>query len=203
MSTLSDLRNALRVLLNDGVAGSYLWEDSTLNLHLNDALRSYGRSFPLERETTITTVAGQAAYDLPSDCVAVVKVAVPEAAQDVMVEGGDATGTGYELFGGKLLLLPAPAEDGQSIVVRYLAAHAPLVLDADVSSVSAFDEDLILAFAAARALQSLAMEEAKRQLFEQRAGQSAAAAAALYWEQYVSGVRGRGTGIRAGRLVAL
>ena len=202
MSTLSDLRSALRTLLNDNVVGSYLWEDSALNLHLNDALRSYGRSFPLERETTISTVAGQAAYDLPSECMTVVRVAAPESAPDVMVEGGDAAGTGYELFGGKLSLLPAPTEDGQSITVRYLAPHAPLALDTDVSTVPAFDEDLILAFAAVRALQSLAVEEAKRQLFEQRAGQSAEAAIALYWEQYVSGVMGRGAGIRVGRLMA-
>ncbi len=202
MSTLSDLRGTLRTLLNDSVVGSYLWEDPTLNLHLNDALRSFGRSFPLEMETAITTVAGQSAYDLPSGCVAVVRVTAPQLVPDVMVEGGDATGTGYEVFGDRLLLLPVPAEDGQSITVRYLAPHAALVLDTDLSTVPSADEDLILAFAAARALQSLAMEEAKRQLFEQRAGQSAAAVAVLYWEQYVSGIKGRGSGVRVGRLVA-
>ena len=203
MSTLSDLRSALRTLLNDNVVGSYLWTDQMLNLHINDAIRSYGRSFPLEKETAVTTVAGQPAYDLPPDIVAVVRVVVEGLVSNVLVEGGYAAGTGYELYGGKLVLLPPPVEDAQSIVVRYLAPHAALTLDTDVSTVPAAGEDLILAFAAARTLQSLAMEEAKRQLFEQRAGQTAVSAAALYWEQYVLGIRGWGSGIRSGRLVAL
>jgi len=202
LSILSDLRSTLRTLLNDSVAGGYLWGDSTLNLHINDAIRSYSRSFPREMETTIITVAGQAAYDLPAGCVAVVRVVAPGLVPEAMVEGGDATGTGYEVYGGKLALLPALVEGGQSITVRYLAPHAALALDTDASTAPAADEDLIFAFAAARALQSLAMEEAKRQLFEQRAGQSATSAAALYWEQYVLGVRGRGLGVRMGRLVA-
>jgi hypothetical protein len=202
MTTLAELRSGLRTLLNDNAADGYLWADAALNLHLNDAIRSYSRSFPRETEATITTVAGQSEYDLPAACVAVVRVEVVGAAgRWLLQEGGDAAGTGYGVYGGKLLLLPAPTAGGQSITVRYLAPHAILALDADASTVATADADLILAFATARAIQSLATEEAKRQRFEQRAGQSAASAAALYWEQYAAGIRGRGTGVRVGRLV--
>jgi hypothetical protein len=203
MTTLAELRSTLRTLLNDNVADGYLWGDSVLSLHLNDAIRSYGRSFPQERETSIVTVAGQDAYDLPAGCMVVVRVDVVDpTGRSPLQEGGDAAGTGYDLYGGRLVLLPVPTTSGQSIAVRYLAPHDTLALDTDVSTVPTADADLLLVFAAARALQSLAMESAKRQTFEQRAGQSSGSAAALYWEQYLSGVRGRATGIRVGKLVA-
>ncbi len=202
MSTLSELRSGLRTLLNDNAAEGYLWSDAALNLFLNDALKSYSRSLPRERKAVITAVAGQAEYDLPSDCTTVTLVRVEGLASKEMIVGGDAFGMGFELYEGKLVLLDPPTTGGHTIEVGYVAAHAPLISDADVSTAPSADEDLILASAAALALQSLATEEAKRQRFEQRAGEPASRAANLCWERYEAGVRERGSRVRVGRLVA-
>ncbi len=208
MTTLSELRSALRVLLNDNAAEGYLWGDAALNLHLNDAIRDYSRSLPRQQETTVTTVAGQREYDLPADCLAVTRVEiVGDGGRSLLLpdpggETGSPAGSGsYEAFDGRLLLSPAPAESGLPLSLRYLAPHAGLVDDGDLSTVPAADEDLLLAFACARALQGLAAEEAKRQRFAQRTGQSAEGAAALYREQYERGIRMRRSGVRSSRLV--
>lgn len=202
MTTLADLRGALRTLLNDTTPGAYLWSDEALNLHIADAIRSYSRHFPRERQTAVTTVAGQAEYDLPADCVAVARASLQGADYDTPLRlGGDAFGDGFEVYGGKLILLPTPEESGLEVAVHYLASHAPLALDADVSTAPVADEDLLLALACATALQSLATEEAKRQAFRQRAGQPMDAVAALYRGQYEAGVRARRSRVRERRLV--
>ncbi|MHB0869804.1 MAG: phage adaptor protein [Chloroflexota bacterium] len=201
MTTLADLRAALRVLLNDNAAEGYLWGDAALKLHLNDAIRDYSRSLPRQRETTVVTVAGQREYDLPADCLTVTGVVASGTSPDEMAECRDANGSGYELYGGKLVLRPTPTESGLSLELRYLAPHAGLVDDGDLSTVPAADEDLLLASACARALQGLAAEEAKRQRFAQRTGQSAERAAALYRQQYERGIRIRGARVRTRRLI--
>lgn len=211
MATLAELRAALRVLLNDNAAEGYLWSDAALNLQLNDALRGYGRSLPQQRETTIATVAGQGEYDLPADCLAVVGAEVegpagrwPLLPDDGSAGAGSPAGAGsYELYGGRLILRPAPSETGLSLQVRYLAPHAILVFDGDPSTVPTADEDLLLAFACAGALQALSTEEAKRRRFEDRSGQPVEGAVALYRQQYERGIRARTAGVRTRRLVIL
>jgi len=203
VATLAELRARLRTLLKDNSAEGYLWSDATLDLYLNDALRSYGRVFPRQREATVATVAGQREYDLPSDCLSVVRVEVVDSTNRAsLLEGGDAAGTGYETYGGKLMLMPAPAESGLTIATRYLAPHADLAADEDTSTAPAADEELLLAFACAEALQGLSLEEAKRQAFEGRSGQPAGTAAALYRQQWETGIRRHGSGVRVGRLVS-
>jgi hypothetical protein len=86
------------------------------------------------------------------------------------------------------------------VEVRYLAPHAALASDEDVSTVPETAEDLLLALAAFRVVGSLATEEAKRQRFEGRTGQTAGTAADFYRRQYEEGVRSRRTGVRARRL---
>lgn len=201
MTTLADLRSALRTLLNDTAAGGYLWSDEMLNRHLADAVREYSRLFPRELTANVALVAGQQEYDLPVGCERVLRVEVVEDLW-VLVEGGDSDGVGYQLFAGKLILLPKPTAGGKNLNLRYLAAHSSLANDADVSTVPAADEDLLLASACAAALQTLSMEEAKRQRFEQGTGRSAEAAAALYRQQYERGIRDRAARVRSGRLVA-
>ncbi|MGE5617671.1 MAG: hypothetical protein ACM3US_00260 [Sphingomonadaceae bacterium] len=203
MSTLAELRSILRVLLNDNAAQGYLWSDATLNLHLNDAVRDYSRSLPRQRESTVTTVAGQREYDLPADCLAVAGVVTSGPIPHEMVECHDANESGYELYGGKLILHPTPTESGLSLNLRYLAPHAELVDDGDISTVPAADQDLLLAFACARALQGLSAEEGKRQRFAQRTGQAAGMVAALYRQQYERGIRARRSGVGSRRLIPI
>lgn len=203
MTTLADLRGRLRVLLNDNTAGGYLWSDMMLNLVLGDAVRSYSRSCPLERTASITTIAGKDEYDLPSDCVKVMRVECEAYGHMPLQEGGDAFGEGYGLYGGKLMLLPGGLETGLMVLVRYLSLHSIPVLDQDVLTVPAGDEDLVLAFAAARAIESLVVDEAKRERFEARYGQNSSVAAEFYRRRYETGVRERVRVVRAGRLVAV
>ncbi len=204
MSTLAELRAALRVLLNDNAAEGYLWSDAALDLQLNDAIRDYGRALPRQRETTVTIVAGQGEYDLPADCLAVTGVTGATGQGDCQSPLWDSSagGSRYEVYGGRLILQPAPTESGLSLGVRYLAPHANLNADGDPSTVPAADEDLLLAFACAGVLQSLSTEEAKRQRFEGRAGRPAETTAVLYRQQYEKGIRVRTARVRTGRLVA-
>lgn len=201
MSTLLGLRTALRVLLDDADSSGYLWSDAQLNRYLADAVKGYSRRFPREMEASITTVAGQREYDLPPDCD---RVAGVELVEDllVLVEGGDSYGDGYYVYGGKLGLMPEPATGGKTLDVRYLAPHASLSLDADVSTVPAGDEEMLLALAAAKAMRSVATDAAKRGQFEEHTGQSALAASAAYQVEWESGARSRGRRVRPGRLVA-
>lgn len=208
MTTLADLRAGLRVLLNDTAAEGYLWNDGTLDLHLNDAIRNYSRYFPRHREVTIAMVAGQREYDLPADCLAVVKVELVGTEGRVPLLEGDGTRSqagacSYEVYGGKLVLWPTPTEPGQSIAVRHLAPHAALALDGDLSTAPAADEDLLLTYAASRVLQTLLSEEAKRRRFESQSGQPTRGVANLYWEQYERGIGIRTARVRMGRLSAL
>ena len=203
MATLAELRSRLRVLLNDNAAEGYLWSDAALTLHLNDAIRDYGRSLPRQMELSITTVAGQGEYDLPVDCLVVTQIGVADTTgqcdwQSPLQENG----AGYGVYGGRLILSPTPTEAGVPLRVRYLAPHAALVDEGDLSTVPAADEELLLAFACAEALQGLSMEEAKRQRLDGQVGQAAKATAALYRQQYERGIRSRAARVREGRLVA-
>jgi hypothetical protein len=203
MATLAELRSALRVLLNDIAAEGYLWSDGNLNHYLNDAIRAYSRSFPRQRETIVITVAGQREYELPAELTSVQKVEIVRAEDRVpLLAGDDRTGACYELYGGKLIVFPTPSESGLSIAVRYLAPHAPLALDGDLSTVPDADIDLLLNYAGSMVLQSLLAEKAKRGRFESRSGQPANAVANLYWEQYERGIRLRKARVRAGKLIA-
>lgn len=203
MSTLGELRAGLRVLLNDGAAGGYLWSDGQLNRFLGDAVRGYGRHFPREQAVDVTTVSGQQEYALPAGCARVVRVELVDGAGGgvVLVEGGDGQGVGYEVFGGKLWLMPAPLVSGESVRVWYLGAHGALVADGDLSSVPGADEDLLLVLAAAKAMETLAGEEAKRRRFEERTGQSARSAGDGFLAEWREGVEQRGRRVRGGRLV--
>ncbi len=199
MTTLATLRARLRVVLGDNAAAGYLWQDGVLNRHLDDAVRAYSRFFQREAVATITTVAGQAEYDLPAGASAVVRVEMVED-ESVLVEGGDCYGVGYRVWGGKLILMPAPEAAGKTVKLWYLAPHAGLAADADVVTVPAGDEDLLVAFAAARALEGLASEDAKRRRFEERAGRPAASVGRGFLEELAAGVAARRARLRTSRL---
>ena len=204
MSTRGKLRATLRTVLGDATAGSYLWSDELLNRLITDAVQDYSLEFPRERSTTVTTVAEQREYALPADCLRVARVTLLEDADaaQVMVEGGDTAGHGFELYGGQLVLMPKPAGGGDLLEVRYLASHAELSSDETVSTVPASDEGLVMKLAAARAVESLLVDEAKRRQYESRSGQGAREAAGTFrhdWERGATTLRRR---VRRRNLVA-
>lgn len=200
MSTLAELRAQLRVVLNDGAAGGYLWSDGQLNRLLNDAVKALSAELPREMSVDVVSVVGQAEYSLPAGVIRVVRV-YDRTAERELVAGGDSWGYGYRVFGGNLELLPTPGEAGRSYQVDYLGYHMALLLDGDVSSVPAGEEELLLVRAAAMAVLGLGTDEAKRRRFEEQAGQAAGDAAAGYLGAYTAGVKGRTRAVRSGSLV--
>ena len=222
MSTLLDLRTALRLVLGDSLVAAYLWSDATLSQGLNDGVRAYSSEFPQEGSSDIVLVAAQRSYALPAECERVVRVELPEDDQ-VVVEGGGVYGIdeswvgeresvgspgwpgyaptlGYRVWGGNLLLMWDPA-GGELLRVSYLGPHAPLSADVSVSSVPAGDEGLVLAWAAARVVEGVGVDWAKRREFEGGTGRTAGDAAALYRAEYTAGVRVRKLRVRGSRLV--
>src|SRR3954454_2249117 len=92
--TRSAWRALVRAELGDA-GGTPLWSDTLLNEWLNEAIRDFARTVPRESATTLTTVASQAAYDLPVGLIEVLRVEHPT---DVMrtfapLVGGDRRGS--------------------------------------------------------------------------------------------------------------
>jgi len=199
VSTLLDLRSALRLLLNDAAAAGYLWSDGQLNRFINDAVKAVSVELPREAVAEVVTVAGQGEYALPAGLLRVVRVWDVETGSE-LVEAGDAYGYGYRVFGGKLRLLPVPAVGGRSYLVDCLEYHQELAQDGAVCTVGGGDEELVLMRAAAMAVTGLGTDEAKRRRFEERAGQASGTAAVGYLASYAAGVAGRKRVVRPSSL---
>lgn len=218
MTTRAEMRQRIRDELNDN-AGATLWSDALLNRWIVEGLRELGRRLGLEKTTSLTSVASQEAYGLPADALEVVRVEHPASVMrvpgglqsgDVATEGGaGATPAGgspspsrYELFGGQLVLVPAPATTGDEIRVRYRGAYAEPSADGAVLDVPARDEGLVVAYACGRALQWVGTDEAKRQRFERSRGADPSALRREYERDLVRMLRERRSQVGARRLVA-
>jgi hypothetical protein len=195
------LRTAIRQELNDA-GGTQLWTDSLIDEWIGEAIRQYGRSLPKEATAELTTVASQAAYDLPADADRVLRVTYPEGvvwSPDLGSRG--ACGT-YRVFAGQLTLEPAPSTSDESIAVEYLARYAEPAADGDTLATPAADDDILLRLVVGRALRWITLDEAKRQRFEQQRGASASGTAALYEQEAEELIRQRKRRLRSGALVS-
>ncbi|MFN8525644.1 MAG: hypothetical protein U0821_21310 [Chloroflexota bacterium] len=205
MTTRAQLRTTIRSELNDGGA-TPLWPDTLLNEWILEGLRDYGRQVGLEKSQTISSVAGQASYTLAADVIQVKRVEHPAGCFRVPAAfaAGDAVPTvdlvgvtapsaalTFEVWGGALVLSPAPDTAGQPIVVRYLGAYAEPASDASVLDVPPREEEALVFYVCRRALQWIGMDEAKRQRFERQRGADPTTAAAQYLNEYVALVRQR------------
>ena len=216
--TRASWRSLLRAELGDENPAAYLWGTALLNEWLNEAIRDYGRVFPREETTTLAAVASQAAYDLPIGFVEVVRVEHPTNTFRVYEpraggewrRGTDVTPSedrlggryAYDVWRGQLALEPAPTAGGESIVVRYTTRRAEPTADSDPLPVEGGDEELLLLYAAARALAWIGTQEGKRQAFERQRGADAGTLAERYQQRYAAGLAARRrTGNRARRLV--
>ena len=218
MTTRAEIRQRIRDELNDN-ASATLWSDALLNQWIVEGLRELGRRLGLEKTTSLTSVASQEAYGLPTDALEVMRVEHPASVMRVPggLRSGDAaadgagvaatTGAGtspsrYELFGGQLVLVPAPAASGDEIRVRYRGAYTEPSTDGAVLDVPARDEDLVVAYACGRALQWIGTDEAKRQRFERSRGADPLALRREYERDLVRMLRDRRSHVGARRLVA-
>ncbi len=106
------------------------------------------------------------------------------------------------MYGGELVLVPPPETDGEEIKVRYLAEYAAPATDGETLATPPADDDLLVWFVCARALQWLGADEAKRQRYERQRGASAQGVAQQYAQDYRTAVRRRQRRVRMARLRA-
>lgn len=198
MTTRLALRTVIRDELNDNAA-TKLWSDGLLNTWINEAIRTYSRELPKEVSTTITVVANQASYALPSDLDRVIRVEQPKdsirfpisssrpsADSGQLVDRQDrvtgAARSGYRVFGSNLILDPEPTAAGadENVRLEYLGRYAEPAADTDVIATPASDDDLLVAVVGARAFTWISADEAKRMRFERQRGASVIGMARTY-----------------------
>jgi hypothetical protein len=212
VTTRAGLRALIRGELGDQGAAT-TWLDAQLNQWLVEGIRDYSRRLPKPSTTTLASVADQADYALPSDCLSVARVEHPAGFFRVPDPraGGDLIDPlslsssqvprvlveqlGYDIWGayGSLILTlqPAPSAGSEEIKVRYLASWGEPANDVATLAVPTVDEQLIIWFVAARALEWLGTEEAKRQRFEQQRGASPEVMVRTYRGNYERALSGR------------
>ena len=217
MTTRADVRTRARDDLNDnGVVK--VWADGLLNRWIGEGLRAWSRVVPRDRTWQTTSTANTPSYVLPSDVLEVVRVEHPPGVFRVRggLRDGDVSSSAdlgewtglrpaqllWEQWGGEVVLIPAPDASGQAIEVRYKGAYTAPSDDLTVLDVAAADEDALLLYACARALQWIALDEAKRQRFAREHGADPSASRQEYERGFQSLVRQRRGGVRPRRIVA-
>ena len=219
MTTRADIRTRTRDELNDN--GSVkLWSDALLNRWIGEAIREWSRVAPRDGAWQTTSTANDPSYALPGDVLEVVRVEHPPGifrARGGLRDGdtaptADLSALGswsglrpaqltWEQWGGEVVLIPAPDASGEAIEVRYKGAYAVPSDDVSALEVAAADEDALVLYVCARALQWVALDEAKRQRFERQRGADPAASRQEYDRDFQQLVRQRRGGIRPRRLV--
>jgi hypothetical protein len=174
MTTRLDLRNLVRRRLGD-LALPYHWSDLQLNQWLNDAIADYGLYFPRTLCQEIAAKAGVRAYELPGDFQSAIRIEYPDGEeppcllqrlsmeeQDFWELAGryDILARGDAAIPGELWLSDSP-HDGETIRFNYLADHASLDDDGDVTSVPDRHLELLLLFVRWASLQELTSSEAR------------------------------------------
>jgi hypothetical protein len=170
-ATRLSLRTALRLRLEDST-GSPLWADADLNEALTEGLRAYGVRFPQQLTATVSVLVGTTSYALPAGVVPSGIVAVLDGDGDFIprdrAEGsspGPANATGmlqaWSTWGTTLFLAVKPGT-AETFTLRYLAGRELITDDVSAQPVEAGDEPIVLAWAAAWALDRRSVEDAKR-----------------------------------------
>jgi hypothetical protein len=139
MTTLADLRDRLRVELHD--ADAERWEDDTLDVHLQRAVRELSGRAPRERKTTLTTTADSRELSLASltDLVEVTAVEYP-------VGQFPPCYVRFSVYAGTLTLLVDGAPGGvEDVDVFWGSLHE---VDAGSSTLAATHEDIVVLGAA-------------------------------------------------------
>ena len=219
MATRSDIRSRARDELNDN-GGVKLWADALLNVWIGEAIREWSRVAPRDRTWQTTSTANDPSYALPSDAREVVRVEHPPGvmrAHGGLRDGDTAPSADlsalstwmglrpaeltWEQWAGEVVLIPAPDATGEAIEVRYKGAYAVPSDDVTALEVAEADEGALVLYVCARALQWVALDEAKRQRFEQQQGADPAAARQQFDHEFQQLVRQRRGGVRPRRLV--
>ena len=217
MTTRAEIRARARDELNDnGVVK--VWSDGLLNRWIGEGLREWSRVVPRDQTWQATSTANDPSYVLPSDVLEVVRVEHPPGVFRVRggLRDGDVSSTAdlgewagllparllWEQWGGDVVLIPAPDVSGQTIEVRYKGAYVVPADDVTALEVATGDEEALVLYACARALQWIALDEAKRQRFERERGADPATARQAYEQGFRAMARERQGGVRPRRIVS-
>jgi len=219
MTTRADIRTRARDELNDTGAVK-VWSDALLNRWIGEAIREWSRAAPRDRTWQTTSTANDPSYLLPGDVLEVVRVEHPPGF--FRTRGGlrdgdisptaDASALGswsglrpaeltWEQWGGEVVLIPAPDGTGEAIEVRYKGAYAVPADDVTALDVATSEEDALVLYACGRALQWIALDEAKRQRFERQRGADPSAMQQAYQRRFEALVRQRRGVVRPRRIV--
>jgi hypothetical protein len=171
MTTRAAMRSTVRTRLGDAGTPA-LWDDTTLDTAIADALRGYGARVPRERTTDLAVAAGARRIALPPEAVRVLRVVDPggrtvERWPAVEPPGG-AAGQAWRAWDGGVALAE-PAQGGTWQVDSFGPRSLPAD-DAAELDIAAGDEAAVALLAAAFALERRAADEAKRGLAPVRGG---------------------------------
>lgn len=216
MSTRATLRTTIRAELNDS-GGTALWATALLDRWIADAIRAWSRDVPRERTWSQTTTANVASYAVPADWMDGVRVEHPSGYYRMRgaFAGGDVDPGAlitvdpsikpgallWDVWAGNLVLSPAPGASGETVSVRYLAQYTAVTDDVTTVDVPAAEESALVWWTAARALEWLGMDEARRQRFERDRGADPLGVQRAYDQRYARMVRERNSGVRQRRAV--
>ena len=95
-----------------------------------------------------------------------------------------------------MVLIPAPDATGEAIEVRYKGAYTVPADDVTALDVATSDEEALVLYACGRALQWIALDEAKRQRFERQRGADPSAVRQEYERRFQALHRQRRGGAR-------
>lgn len=175
MTTRLDLRSSLRERLED-TDGAPLWSDAALNEWLAQAMRLYGVQIPAQATvTTAPVVAGVITLALPAGVSAGSVVVVRNPAGATVARGDDriagsspaqspGIAQGWSAWGDTLRLRRAATGTDElgTWSIDYLGGRELTGSDLDPQPVVAGDEPVLVALAAAMALDRRAVESGKR-----------------------------------------
>lgn len=173
MTTRVQLRTTIRERLEDTTA-TPLWSDAALDDYLAAAMRAYGVRFPTRATAATGPIAnGATSVALPAAVAETAIVAVrdargrdvPRAPERTGPAPADATGLiqAWSVWSGTLRLQrPAGGDEIGAWVIDYLAGRELVADDVSPQPIAAGDEPIVVALAAAQALQRRVVEDAKR-----------------------------------------
>lgn len=169
--TLQNLVDRAQNVLADSTAS--VWSEAALKEWLNDAIRDYSIHFKRQRTATITTVADDRAYDLPSDFVAVLSVEYPtgESVPEYLVKRPfthgdfwdnpgyfDIVARGDDQNDSELWISEKPA-NGETITVEYEAWHDWELTASSYVTVPAVHHHVLIAYVVWQSSLNLQMAE--------------------------------------------
>jgi hypothetical protein len=134
---LTDMRAIVRRDLHDEDASNYRWTNDEINRHIAHAVKDYSEAVPCEQKATKATTTGSREIDIATltDRVTVEAIEYPVGKFPKRYQR-------FSLWGDTVTLLGSDIPDGSNAYIYYGKLHT---LDASISTIPAWHEDLVAA----------------------------------------------------------